>query len=96
LRRIAKESPTLALFGYFRDFGREKKDFVFVDTEHDQVLEGAISNPVIEENQPITVHEDSRYVIVMERQMVTTRDGKTLRRHVLFKILGPSERPLVE
>jgi hypothetical protein len=86
---VQREVEPLVLVGYFRDFGRQRQEFVFVDAEGEQTLDGAISPAVIEQNQPITVHEDSRYIVVMERQLVTTRDGKTLRRHVLAEVVRP-------
>jgi len=84
---VQREVEPLVLHGYFRDFGRQKQEFVFVDPADGQTLDGAISPTLLEKNLPVTVHEDNTYIVVVERQVVTTRDGKTLRRHLLSEVL---------
>jgi hypothetical protein len=84
---VQREVEPLVVRGFFRDFGREKAEFVFVDIETDEVLQGSIATSVLDENVPVTVHESARYIVLMERQLVTTRDDKTLRRHVLVRFL---------
>jgi hypothetical protein len=84
---VQRELEPIVVRGYFRDFGREKGEFVFVDVETEEVLQGTIGESVLTENVPVTVHESSRYIVVMERQLVTTRDEKTLRRHILMRFL---------
>lgn len=84
---VQRELEPIVVRGYFRDFGREKGEFVFVDVETEEILQGTIGESVLSENVPVTVHESSRYIVVMERQLVTTRDEKTLRRNVLVRFL---------
>lgn len=87
------EVEPLVVRGFFRDFGREKAEFAFVDIETDEVLHGTIANSVLDENVPVIVHESARYIVLMERQLVTTRDDKTLRRHVLVRFLDGVSPP---
>lgn len=89
---VQRELEPIVVRGYFRDFGREKEEFVFVDIERDDVLEGKLGESVMAANEPITIHEDSRYIIELERKIVTTRDGKTLRRHVLSRVIDKPNR----
>jgi|GEM_PF-3646748 len=84
---VHRDVEPIVVRGFFRDFGRDRGEFVFIDAETEDVLEGAIGKSVLDENAPITVHETTRYIVMMDRQMVTTRGGKTVRRHVLSRIV---------
>ncbi len=85
---VQRELEPIVVRGYFLDFGREKGEFVFVDVETEDLIQGAIDASVISEDAPITVHASQRYIVEIDRKLVTTRDKRTLKRHVLKRVLS--------